>query len=97
MALAEGLRRRGIDVTTAAEVGLLHASDEEHVAFALREGRVIFTQDEDFLGLHARGVGHTGIAYCHQETRSLGSIIRGLALIWDIYEPEEVYNRVEWL
>ena len=95
--LAEGLRRRGIDVTTTSDAGLLHSSDKEHVAFALREGRVIFTPDEDYLGLHAAGVQHAGIAYCHQESRSLGEIIRGLALIGEIYEPKETWNRVEWL
>jgi predicted nuclease of predicted toxin-antitoxin system len=29
--------------------GLLQASDEEHLSFAVKAGRVIFTQDEDFL------------------------------------------------
>ncbi len=96
-ALAEALRRRGIDVTTAVSAGLLQSSDEEHLSFAGAEGRVIFTQDEDFLALHASGVSHAGIAYCHQEARSLGDIIRGLVLIWEIYEPVEMANRVEWL
>ena len=45
-AIAEGLRRRGIDVTTTPEMSLIGASDEEQVAFAVREQRVIFTQDE---------------------------------------------------
>ena len=84
-------------MTTTPEVGLLRASDEEHFAFALRESRVIFTQDEDFLGLHAAGVQHAGIAYCHQDSRSLGEVIRGLALIWEVYELGELNNRVEWL
>jgi predicted nuclease of predicted toxin-antitoxin system len=96
-ALAEGLRRRGINVTTTPEAGLQGASDQEHVAFALREGQVIFTQDEDFLVLHASGGPHAGIAYCHQGTRTIGEILRGLVLIWDIYEPEEMHNRIEWL
>jgi len=37
-AVAAGLRRRGIDVTTAAEVELLGADDEKHLAFALAGG-----------------------------------------------------------
>jgi hypothetical protein len=96
-ALAEALRRRGIGVTTAASAGLLEASDEAHLSFAAREGRVIFTQDEDFLALHASGFAHAGIAYCHQEARSLGEIIKGLVLIWEVYEPDDMKNRVEWL
>src|SRR2546423_1130270 len=89
-AIAEGLRRRGIDVTTTPERGLLAAGDAEQLAFALREGRLFFTEDEDFLALHAAGVPHAGIAYCHQESHSIGEIIRGLTLIWEIYEPEEM-------
>lgn len=96
-AIAEGLRRRGIDVTTTLEVGLVQAPDRDHIAFASPQGRVIFTHDEDFLGIHASGVHHAGIAYCHQETRRIGEIIKGLVLIWEVYEPEEMKDRVEWL
>lgn len=95
--LAEGLRRRGIDVTTTPEVGLRGAEDPDHVRFALAEGRMIFTQDEDFLAIHAAGIPHPGIAYCHQGSRSLGEIIRGLVLIWEIYDPQEMVDRVEFL
>lgn len=96
-ALAEGPRRRGIDVTTTPEAGLRGAEDPDHVRFALAEGRVIFTQDEDFLAIHAVGIDHPGIAYCHQGSRSLGEIIRGLVLLWEIYDPEEMVDHVEFL
>jgi hypothetical protein len=96
-ALAEGLRRRGIDVTTTPEVELLAASDEEQIAYALNKSRVVFTHDEDFLRLHSSGVPHAGIAYCHQEARTLGEIIRGLVLIWEIYDPEDMKGRLEYL
>ena len=42
-AIAVGLRKRGIDVTTSQEVGLLGVSDLEQLAYARREGRVILT------------------------------------------------------
>jgi predicted nuclease of predicted toxin-antitoxin system len=61
-AIASGIRRRGIDVTTTQEAGLMGAIDEAHVAFALLAGRVIFTQDEDFLRIHAARIPHPGIA-----------------------------------
>ena len=70
-AIASGLRRRGIDVTTSAEAGLLGAADTEHVAYALPLGRVIFTQDGDFLGIHRLGLPHPGIAYCPKDSRSI--------------------------
>ena len=97
-AIAAGLRRHGIDVTTTAEAGLLHARDEDHVAYGVAYGRVIFTQDKDFLPrIHAEGTPHAGLAYCHQQTRSIGEIIDGLVLIWELLEPHEMENRVEFL
>ena len=47
-AIAYGLRRHGIDVTVTSEVGLLHAPDDEQLAFARDSARVIVTHDEDF-------------------------------------------------
>jgi hypothetical protein len=96
-AIAAGLRRHGIDVTTSLDAGLLHAPDERHAAFALAQERVVFTQDQDFLRLHAAGVPHAGIAYCRQRSRTIGEIIDGLLLIWQVYEPEEMSSRVEFL
>jgi hypothetical protein len=40
-AIAAGLRRRGIDVTTTVDADLLSAPDEDHMDFSNREGRVI--------------------------------------------------------
>ena len=96
-AIAVGLRRHGIDVTTTAEAGLLHAADEEHVVYALARGRVIFTQDNDFLRIDARGEPHAGIAYCRQKSRTIGEIIDGLVLIWEVLEPGEASNHVEFV
>lgn len=96
-AIALGLRRAGIDVTTTSEAGLLHAPDERHIAFARLANRVIFTQDDDFLVLHARGVPHCGILYCRQGPRAVGWIIDALTLIWEVYEPEELVGKVEYI
>ena len=94
--IALGLRRHGIDMTTSADAGLLHALDEEQLTFAGAEGRVMVTHDSDFLGI-AAGAQHAGIAYCHRERRSLGQIIRRLILLWEVYEPGEMKNRIEFL
>ena len=96
-AIADGLRRRGVDVSTTPEAVLLSASDEGQLAYALPRGRVVFTQDHDFLRLHAAGVPHPGIAYCDKNTLSIGEIITRLVLIWEIYEPEEMASWVEYL
>jgi predicted nuclease of predicted toxin-antitoxin system len=95
--VAAGLRRLGIDVTTTQEAGLLGAEDAAQLAFAAAEGRVIFSQDDDFLVLASQGVGHPGIAYCRQQSCSIGEIIRSLELIWEVYEPDEMRDRVEFV
>jgi predicted nuclease of predicted toxin-antitoxin system len=96
-AVAQGLRRRGIEVTTTADAGLLGAGDPDHLAFAVANGRVLFSNDPGFLRLHDQGVEHPGIVYCHQQSRSIGEMIRALELIWEILEPEEMQNRVEFI
>jgi len=96
-AIAHGLRRRGIDATTAADVGLLSADDAGHVAFAKAEGRLIFTQDADFLRIYAAGVEHAGIAFVAQDRLAIGEVIRRLILIWEVYEPLELYGMAEFL
>jgi predicted nuclease of predicted toxin-antitoxin system len=95
--IAAGLRRRNIDVTTAADAGLTGADDATHLAFAASAGRVMVTQDADYLRLHSDGVGHKGIAYCRQGTLAIEQILRNLVLIYDVLTPEEMTNRVEFL
>src|SRR5947199_7889570 len=96
-AIAVGLRRRGIDVTATSDVGLRGADDLDHIAFAWPAGRVIVTHDDDYLVLHAQGVRHAGIAYCHQHARTIGQILSALLLLWQVLEPQEMENRVEYL
>ena len=66
--VVKGLRLRGIDVLTTKEAGMLGANDEEHIALARKQRRVVFTQDDDFLRLHAQGCVHSDIVYAHQRT-----------------------------
>jgi predicted nuclease of predicted toxin-antitoxin system len=96
-AVAQGLRRRGIDVTTTAEASLLGSDDLEQIAFAAEDKRVIVSNDRDFLRLHDQGVEHPGIVYCHQQSRSIGEMIRTLELLWEILELEEMRNQVEFI
>lgn len=95
-AVAHGLRRRQIDVTTSTDAGLLKASDEEHLAFARREQRVVFTNDQDFLALSA-STSHAGIAHCPPAKSEVGYVVRYLALMSECYSPGDVAGRVEYL
>jgi len=67
-AIVNGLRRRGIDVLSAKDAKMLGKSDEEHLQFATEKNRILFTQDDDFLKLHASGYEQIGIVYTHQRT-----------------------------
>lgn len=95
-AVVRGLRQRGVDVLTALEAGMLGSPDEEHLKRARNEGRVIFTQDDDFLRLHAADVDHGGIVYAPQQT-PVTDIIRGLMLIHQVLDAEEMRGQIEFL
>lgn len=96
-AIASGLRRHGIDVTTTTEAGLLEAEDEEHLEYGLTQNRVVVTQDQDMLILAAQGVVHAGIAFWKPGTRSIGQIVRKLIHFHDTYEESTFLNNVEYL
>ena len=96
-AIANGLRMRGIDVTTTPEQKLIAAPDDIQLKFAVSQERAIFTQDIDFLRIHRQGVNHLGIVYCPQQTKSIGQIIQGIVLIWELLTPEEMINHIEYL
>jgi predicted nuclease of predicted toxin-antitoxin system len=96
-AVAAGLRRRGMDVTTTVEAGLRKSPDLDQLEYATREGRVLVTHDPDLLRLHAEGREHAGIAFCHQTARTIGEMITSLALMDECLNPEEMHNRVEFI
>ncbi len=95
-AVVRGLRRRGVDIVSVVEAGMRTASDLDLLTFARSQGRVVFTQDEDFLRHHSRGIAHSGIVYSRQGT-SIGEMVRGLMLVAEVYSAEEMAGRVEFL
>lgn len=95
--ILRGLRNRGIDVTTPAEAGLLETPDEDHLAYARREGRVVFTHYSDFLRLSGLGHEHAGIVFCRQHSGNEKDIIAFLALIDECLEPEDMVGKVKHL
>ena len=54
------------------------------------------TQDRDFLRLAAAGIHHAGIAYASQN-RTSGELIRGLMLIHQVLDAEDMEGHVEHL
>lgn len=96
-AIARGLRRHGIDVTTTVEAGLLSRSDPVQLDYARASRRVIVTHDTDFLRLADQDFNHPGIVYCHKTAYSVGEIIRRLILVYEVLSPDEIRGRVEFL
>ncbi len=96
-AIAHGLRLRDIDVSTTVDAGLQGAEDLAHIAYALTEGRVIFTQDDDFLRHHHTGVTHAGIVYSKQGSRTTGEIVRYLKLMHDCLDESDMAGQLEYL
>jgi len=95
-AVARELRRRGIDVETTPEAGLLGAPDQAHLAHAQAQGRVVVTEDSDFADLHHRVQTHSGIVY-FSGPRSIGEMVELLTLVHATYTAEEMVGRLEWL
>ena len=95
--IATGLRRRGVDVSVSREEGLLGASDEDQLGFALSQGSVLVTHDSDFLRLHQSGVAHTGIAFWGHRQRSIGQMIRRLVQLSERYRHADMQNTIVYL
>ena len=64
-AIVEGLRLRDMDVVTAQERDQRQVDDEALLAVATGEGRLLLTNDTDFLRIHSRWLSdprdHAGI------------------------------------
>ncbi|MBI3742319.1 MAG: DUF5615 family PIN-like protein [Chloroflexi bacterium] len=92
-----GLRRRGVDVIRAQDVGMSGATDLEQLAYAQRGELVFVTHDNDFLRAHRQKIAHSGIAFCDQGALGVGEMIDALFLIFEVISPEEMVGRVEFL
>ena len=96
-AVADGLERRGVDVLTAQAAGRRALPDDEQLAFAWQQGRVMVTMDSDYIVLAAQGTLHAGIAYAKPNSRSIGQLIRELRLIHEVLTPAEMEGHIEYL
>ena len=72
IAVAEQLRRRGVDAVTVRDMGLLGDSDPNHMSRASEMGRVFCTHDTDIIELAIAGVEHAGIVLGSSTSKILG-------------------------
>lgn len=96
-AVADGLRRRDIDVFTIIDAGLRSESDADILAWAAANHRVVVTFDSDFLTLHTESPDHAGIVWCHYRKSSVRQIIEHLSLINAVLAPEDLAGKIEFL
>jgi len=98
VAIVEGLKRRGVKIWSARDVGKVGLRDEEQLEYAINERAAIFTHDDDFLSLvRESGRGHYGIIYVHQLHLSIGESIRRLKNIAETKSSNEMRNQIQFL
>lgn len=100
-AVTKGLQRRGIDVLTTEEDQRADWDDESLLRRATELNRVVFTQDDDFIGIghewQQTGKVFMGIVYAHQLRVTIGQIVIDLELIANAMTPTDMKNRIEFL
>ena len=97
-----GLRSRGIDVITAADIGMIRRKDEDHLSFASMQSRALYSFNVgDFHQIHTEwtstGRGHAGIILAQQKRYSTGEQIRRLVRLIGSLTDEAMKNREEFL
>ena len=101
VAIADGLKRRGVDAFSARDAGNLGLTDEGQLAYAGNEKAAVFTHDTDFLRIAARwmeqGRSHHGIIYCHPKSYPIGECLRKLRVLTSVLTAEDMINHVEFL
>jgi Domain of unknown function (DUF5615) len=101
-ALVRGLRARGADVVTALKESMIQRNDEEHLEFAAKTGRVLYSFNvADFYDIHSRylsaGNEHAGLILTRQQQFTVGEQLRRLLRLIAKIPAEEMKNRVEFL
>ena len=81
---------------SSVDAGLRGAAYSDHLRHTMTDGRVIVTRDVHFLRMHADGVAHAGIVYASAD-RTIGELVRGCVVIWELMIPEEMKNHEEFL
>jgi hypothetical protein len=98
--VAAALRGSGFDAISTPETGRLGSSDEEQLAWAAGEVRVLVTFNVgDFARLHhdwmIRGRTHAGLVVSQQ--RPLGDLIRRLLRLGRTLSADDLRDRLEYL
>lgn len=100
-AIASALRLRGVDVLTAFDDGHSRADDRKVLERATELGRVVFTNDDDFLSIACdwlnSGRKFAGVIYVHQDKLTIRETVNDLETVAKAGRPEDFFNRIEYL
>jgi hypothetical protein len=98
--IATGLRARGVDLLLAFEDGNSRLVDELLLERALDLGRVLVSEDKDFMAITTRwlidGKHFAGVIRAPKQL-SIGQVIEDLEVMAGVMDPEEFVDRVEHL
>lgn len=94
-AIADQLKHRGIDVLTAKDVGRANQeiSDEEQLAFAASQSRVLVTADRDFTVIAYTRTPHQGVILLQREV-TIGRYVEYLEAMSLIVDPQEIRDQL---
>ena len=99
--IVAALIARGIDVITAQQDDRTGVSDTDLLDRATELGRVLVTNDEDFLVETARrqrlGIHFAGVAYAPLIRMTVSQCVASLELISVVADPADQVNRLEYL
>lgn len=100
--LVRALRLRGVDVLTARDAGLIGRPDTEQLAYAIANGRALYSFNvADFMALHharlAEGGHHAGIVLAQQQRYNVGEQMRRLLRLVGTKSVEQMRDGVEFL
>jgi hypothetical protein len=100
--VVDGLRRAGVDVVTASQVGMRGAPDEAHLARAVADARTLYTLNAaHFARLHKEalhdGRHHAGIIIVPRQRYSPSEKLRRLRELLDTTTAEEMINSIKYI
>ena len=96
------LRSHGIDVQAPWDSNLYGAPDDQHLAYAAAQSRVLVTSNvKDFLRIHFHLLGeerhHAGIVFVVQQKYLFGDRLARLERLAFALDPSEMADRYEFL
>lgn len=96
-AAATQLANQGIDAMTTQEAERCGTGDLAQLRFATQQGRVICSQDKDFLVLARSHPTHCGIAFIRFKSSEIGALVKALRQLHLTESADSMKNRLVYL